>query len=57
MGEHCTIETSVLIAMLEPHSYNTTQRLQPTTFEPYMAFAVSEVIQTIIQEHKPIQIS
>jgi hypothetical protein len=35
MGEYYTIETSVLIARLEPHSYNTTQRLQPTDFTIY----------------------
>jgi hypothetical protein len=32
-GEHCTIEKSVLIARLEPHSYNTTQQLQKEAYK------------------------
>jgi hypothetical protein len=35
MWEHCTIETSVLIARLEHHSYNTTNYIETTDFTIY----------------------
>ena len=46
LGEHCTIETSVLIARLEPHSYN---NLTITTYFELIydiCRITSEVIQT-----------